>query len=148
RIPLTGAVVAGVAAGVVADDAHPPAAAAATHQAAQQRAADPRRTQGVGQGTVLRQPLLVDQEPLPADVRRQAPRQQDLPLVHRLTDAARVGAPGDLAARVELAAAPRVGAGVERVVQDVVDRRGGRGAPLDLALIRPGVGAERETNAV
>src|SRR4029079_6049521 len=101
-----------------------------------------------GAGAVPRQPLEVRLVVLPRDVAGQVVGDQDLPLIPRDDHAAGRGPYGDLPTGVRPAPAAAVGAGVDRVVQEEVQRRPVGTPPLQLALVGPEMGTEPQADAV
>ncbi len=114
---------------------HGPAATAAAHQARQQRPTPARRlTISAGQHMgILRDQLLVCLVLLPADVSGVVITQQDIPPGHRLRVASGLaGASVDDASTLGCAAED-IGAGIDRVPEDLQHCMVGRRPPFDFA---------------
>ena len=133
RVVAPALIAMGVTTAHAVEHPHHPSAAAAAHEAGEQRAPTAPGLAGraplhVG---VLQEHPLVLFEPLPVDVALMMIADQDVPLGHRL------GVPGGLhRAAVDDAgpfafAAESIGAGIERIVQDLHHAVVGRSSPLD-----------------
>ncbi len=132
---------------VVILDRHAVAAAAtAAQQPGQQRRAVPGRAGRGGGLPVGGHPGDVRLVLLRRDVGRHPARQQHQPLAGFLHHAAGAGPARHLAARLDLAAAVGVIAGVNGVVQHDLQRLPGRAPPLDLPFRRSGMGPDRQLN--
>ena len=135
RVVASALVAVRMAAPHAVEHPHHPSAAAAPREAGEQRATAAAGLAGrpplhVG---VLEQHALVLLEPLPVDVALVVVADEDVPLGHRLVVAGGLHGAAVDDARPLAAAAERVGAGVERVVQHLHDAVVGRLAPLDAA---------------
>ena len=120
-------------------DEHPSAASAAPQQPGQERWPPPRRARSIVLRPVGLQPVLVGDEPLPGDVGRQPVADQEQAHFRSAMSAAGPRPAGELPARVGLPVAESVGAGVARVVQQVLERDPVRPPPFQVPPIGPGI---------
>lgn len=137
RVVAAALVAMSIALRLTVEDTHHPAAASAPHQPGQERASTARRlarTVLLHMG-VLEQKALVVFVVLPADVAGMIVAQQDVPLFAGLVDPADLAGPSVNDPRSLALSAERVGAGVQRIVQDLHDAVIGWRLPDELADI-------------
>ena len=99
---------------------HAPAALGAMGQASEQRRALPHHAQSVGPGAIRLQPSHVFRVFAPRDIGGQPIREQDQPVVGGRDGPAGARPPAPLPARVDGAAPVDVGAGVDRMLEQVL----------------------------
>jgi hypothetical protein len=109
----------------------------ARHQAGQEGWPSPDCAQRRGPGTVRLQAGAVGFVLLPGDVGWALFRDEGEPLARRHDDAPAPGPPGLVLARIVLPPPVDVGAGIQRVLEDLLERRPVRAAPDQLPLAWP-----------
>ena len=102
----------------------------------------------LGAGAVSRQPRLVGPEALRRDVRRATALQQHRAVFRLVVGTTGPGPARHLPPRVEGPVAVAVVAGVDRVMQQVLQRLAVRAMPLQLPPVWPAVRPHRQADAV